>query len=152
MQNKFQQSVTSGIIATVGMTVLMVIGGAMGMPKMSPPEMLAGMMKVPVAAGWVMHFMIGIIFAAGYVLFFNDWLKKISSKLLKGVIYGIIAFIVGQISIAILSAIFGDTGMPQPQGSAVLMMIGSVMGHLVFGIIVAMVVKPVTPVTKQILK
>lgn len=152
MQTKLQQSVISGIVATIVMTLLMVVGAAMGMPKMSPPDMLAGMMKMPIAAGWVMHFMIGIIFAAGYVFFFNNWLKKISNKILRGAVYGIVAFIVAQISFPILGGIFGDAGMPQPEGSAALLMIGSVMGHVVFGIVIALLVKPVTPFTKQILK
>ncbi|GAC1596176.1 MAG: hypothetical protein NVS3B8_09350 [Chitinophagaceae bacterium] len=152
MQTKIQQSVISGIAATIGMTLLMVIGAAIGMPRMSPPDMLAGMMKVPVAAGWVMHFMIGVIFAAGYVFFFNNWLKKIANRIVRGAVYGIVAFIVAQVSFPIMGAIFGDAGMPEPQGSMVLMMIGSVLGHVVFGVVIALFVKPVTPFTKKILK
>ncbi len=148
MFNKLQQSLVSGILATIAMTVLTVMGRAMGMPKISPPERLARMMKIPVAAGWVMHFMIGIIFATAYVLFFNYWLRRITSKLLKGVVYGIIAYIVGHFSVAILGAVLGESGTPQPHGSPVLRMIGLVVAHIVFGITVALVVKPVTPVTK----
>lgn len=152
MQTKIQQSVISSVVATIAMTLLMVIGAAMGMPKMSPPDMLAGMMKVPVAAGWIIHFTIGIIFASGYVFFFKNWLKKISSKLLRGAVYGIVAFIVAQISIPVLGTIFGDAGMPQPEGSMALLMIGSVMGHVVFGIVIALLVKPVNPFTKNSLR
>lgn len=150
MQTKIQQSVISGIVATIAMTLLIVIGGAMGMPKMSPPLMLAGMMHLPVAMGWVMHFMIGIIFAAGYVFFFNKWLRKISSKIVKGAVFGVIAFIIAQIGFAIMGAVFGDGGMSQPEGSPVLLMIGSIMGHIVFGIVVALFVKPIKPFTKQL--
>lgn len=152
MQTKIQQSIISGFVATIVMSLLMMLGAAMGMPKMSPPDMLAGMMKLPVAVGWVMHFMIGIIFAAGYVFLFNNWLKKISSKLLRGAVYGIVAFIIAQISFPILGAIFGDAGMPQPEGSMVLLMIGSVIGHVVFGIVIALLVKPVAPFTKSSLR
>ena len=152
MQTKIQQSVISGIVATIVMTLLMVLGGTMGMPKMNPPDMLSGMIGVPVAMGWAIHFMIGIIFAAGYVFFFNNWLKKIANKIVRGAVYGVIVFIVAQISFPIMGAIFGDAGMPQPEGSAALLMIGSVMGHVVFGIVIALLVKSVTPFTKQILK
>ena len=148
MYNKLQQSLVSGILATIAMTVLTVIGGALGMPKISPPVRLARLMKIPVAGGWVMHFMIGIIFATAYVLFFNYWLRRITSKLLKGVVYGIIAFLVGHFSVAILGTVFGDAGTPQPQGSPVLRMVGLIVAHIVFGITTALVVKPVTPVTK----
>ncbi|MBS1666395.1 MAG: hypothetical protein JST58_03380 [Bacteroidetes bacterium] len=152
MQNKIQQTVISGIAATIVMTLLMMMGAAMGMPKMSPPDMLAGMTGMPVAMGWVMHFLIGIIFAAGYVFFFNKWLKKISSKMLRGAVYGIIAFVMAQIGFPVMDSIFGSGNMPAPEGSMVLMMTGSVMGHVVFGIVIALLVKSAIPVTKQIIK
>jgi len=50
MQTKIQQSVFSGIVATIAMILLMVVSGAMGMPKMSPSVILAGMIKLPIAA------------------------------------------------------------------------------------------------------
>lgn len=150
MQRKIQQSVISGVVATITMTLLMVIGAVMGMPKMSPPDMLAGMMKVPVAAGWAMHFMIGIIFSAGYVFFFNNLLKKIANKIVRGSVYGIIAFIIAQISFPVLGAIFGDADMPQPEGSMVLLMVGSVVGHVVFGIVTALLVKPIVSTAKAV--
>jgi len=152
MQNKIQQSVISGIVATIAMTLLMVLGGVMGMPKMSPPAMLAAMMRMPVAIGWVMHFLIGVIFAAGYVFLFNNWLKKISNQYLRGAVYGIVAFVLAQIGIPVMESIFGSGNMPAPEGSLPLLMIGSIMGHVVFGIVIALLVKPKVPFTKQILK
>lgn len=152
MQNKIQQSVISGIAATVVMTLLMVVGGAMGMPKMNPPDMLSPMMGIPVAMGWVIHFLIGTIFAAGYVFFFNKWLRKIGNRVFRGAVYGVIAFIVAQIGFPVMEAVFGSGTMPAPEGSMALMMIGSVMGHVVFGIVIALLVKPVESFTKQIIK
>ncbi len=113
--------------------------------------MMSAMMGVPMAMAWVMHFLIGIIFAAMYVFIFSKLLKKISSKYLRGAIYGIIAFILAQIGLPVMDAVFGNT-MPEPQGSMVLLMIGSVMGHLIFGIVIAMMVKIEVPLTKQILR
>lgn len=42
--------------------------------------------------------------------------------------------------------------MPAPEGSMALMMIGSITGHIVFGIVKASLVKLKVPFTKQILK
>jgi uncharacterized membrane protein YagU involved in acid resistance len=148
MQNKIQQSVISGIVATIVMTVLMLLGGAMGMPKMSPPDMLAGMIGLPVAAGWMLHFMIGIVFAAGYVFLFNNWLKKIAGKIPRGAVYGIVAFLVAQIGFPVMGAIFGEAAAPAPEDSMLLIMIGSIMGHIVFGIVIALFIKPVNPLSK----
>lgn len=141
MQTKTQQSVISGLVATIVMTLLIVIGGVIGMPKMNPPDMLAGMMGIPIAMGWVIHFIIGIIFAAGYVFFSNNWLKKIRNRIFRGAVYGVIVFIIAQIGIPAMEAVFGS--MPSPEGSMALLMIGSVMGHVVFGIVIALLVKPI---------
>ncbi len=152
MQTKIKQSVISGIIATTVMSLLMMLGGAMGMPKMSPPDMLTGMMGVPVAIGWALHFIIGILFAASYIFLFSHWLNKISNRAIRGAVFGIIAFIVAQISFPIMGAMFGNAAMPQPQGSPALMMIGSVMGHIVFGMVVVLTIRPASSFTKQILR
>ena len=141
MSNKIQQVFFAGVVATIVMTLMMVIGGAMGMPKMSPPDMLAGMMGVPVIIGWVLHFMIGIIFAAGYVFLFNNWLRKINPNILRGALYGMIAFVVAQMAIPLMATIFGSGNMPAQDGSMVLMVIGSAMGHILFGMVIALIAK-----------
>ena len=133
------------------MTLVMIIGGAKGKPKKNPPAMMSAMMGVPMEMGWGMHLFIGIIFAAMYVFIFSKLLKKISSKYLRGAIFGIIAFILAQIGLPVMDAIFGNT-MPEPDCSMVLLMIGSVMGHVIFGIVIAMIVKTEVPLTKQILR
>jgi uncharacterized membrane protein YagU involved in acid resistance len=149
MQTKIQQSVISGFAATVVMTLLMMIGGATGMPEMSPPDMLAGMMSVPLAMGWAIHFLIGILFASGYVFLFNKWLKKIGNRIARGAVYGVIAFIVAQAGFPVMEAVFGSGDTPAPEeGAIALMMIGSVMGHVVFGIVIALLVRPVVSFAK----
>jgi hypothetical protein len=40
-------------------------------PRMNPAEMLSGMMNGSLVIGYLMHCMIGIIFAAAYVYIFN---------------------------------------------------------------------------------
>lgn len=148
MQSKIQQSIIIGITATVVMTLLMVLGAMLGMPEMSPPEMLASMIGISILGGWVVHFLIGIIFAAGYVFVFNSLLKKISNKIFKGTVYGVIAFIIAQIGFPVMGAIFGEANMPEPEGSMALLMIGSIVGHIVFGIVVSLMAKPIIIISK----
>ena len=138
MQNKITKSITAGIIGTAVMTLFMMIAPMMGMPKMSAPHMLSGMLGVPIAVGWIMHFMIGTIFAFAYAFFFINVLKKVSSNILKGAIFGFAVFIFAQIMMAIMGMMMP---MPPMEGSMMLMMIGSIMGHIVFGITVAIFVK-----------
>jgi uncharacterized membrane protein YagU involved in acid resistance len=139
MNTKIKQAVLGGIAGSAVMTMIMFIAPLMRMPKMNPAEMLAGMMGIHIVLGWMMHFMIGITFAVGYVFLVSDWLRKIESKILKGAIFGFAVFIFAQIMMAMMSAVMG--GMPSNEGSMMLMMIGSIMGHIIYGIVMALFVK-----------
>jgi uncharacterized membrane protein YagU involved in acid resistance len=117
----------------------MKVAPMMGMPKMDPAAMLSMMMGFPLVAGWMMHFMIGIVFALGYALLFMGVVRKVKSLVLKGVLFGLSAFVFAQVVMGIMGAMMG--GMPPMEGSMMLMMMGSIVGHVVFGIVVALMVK-----------
>lgn len=138
MTTRTKQALIGGIVGTAVMTIVTMIAPMMGMPKMSPPEMLSTMMGTPIAVGWVMHFMIGIIFAMTYALFFINLVKKINNNVLKGAIFGLAVFIFAQLMLAIMGTMFP---MPPMEGSMMLLMVGSIIGHLIFGITVALFVK-----------
>lgn len=138
MTIKIKQALLGGIIGTAAMTLVMMIAPMMGIPKMSPPAMLSMMMGFPIVVGWIMHFMIGVIFAMAYAFFFINVVKKVNRNILKGAIFGMAAFIFAQIMMAIMGMMFP---MPPMQGSMMLMMVGSIMGHVIFGITVVLFVK-----------
>ncbi len=100
--------------------------------------MLSDLMGFPIFIGWMMHFMIGVVFANGYVFFMSGWLQKIESKILKGALFGFAVFVFAQIMMALMSAMMG--GMPSQQGTMAMIMIGSIIGHIVFGIVVSLLV------------
>ena len=138
MTSKFQQTILAGMAGTAMMTLVTLMAPMMGIPKMSPPAMLSMMMGFPILIGWLMHFMIGITFGAAYVFYFIPLVKKISNYYLKGALFGMAVFIFAQIMLAVLGMIFP---MPAMEGSMFLMMLGSLLGHIIYGITVAMVVK-----------
>ncbi len=129
MNTKISKSILGGIIGTAVMSLVMFIAPMMGMPKMSPPDMLAGTMGMPIAVGWVMHFMIGIIFAFAYTYLFAPKVK-ISNLFLKGAVFGFAVFIFAQIMMAVMGAMLP---MPKMEGSMIMMMIGSFIGHIIYG-------------------
>lgn len=137
MDTKISKSILGGIIGTIIMTIITMIAPMMGMPKMSPPDMLAVMMGMPVIVGWVMHFMIGIIFAFAYTYLFAPKVK-INNLFVKGAIFGFVVFIFAQIMMAIMGAMLP---MPKMEGSMMLMMVGSIMGHIIYGMAVSKTVK-----------
>lgn len=133
MNTKIQKSILAGIIGTAIMTTVMMIAPLMGMPKMSPPEMLSGMLGMPVFIGWIMHFMIGIMFAFAYTYLYI-FKHKIKNIWLKGALFGVIAFVFAQIMMGIMGMMMP---MPKIEGSMVLTAIGSLMGHIIFGMAIA---------------
>ena len=138
MNNDFLRSIIAGIVGTIAMTALTMLGIQFGMPKMQPPIMLANAMGIPVAIGWVMHFGIGITLAVMYTLFFKKFLGKISSNLLKGIIFGVIAIILAQIGLGVLGAIFP---MEEPVGSEAMKMLSILSGHILFGIVTVLIIE-----------
>lgn len=136
---KIQKALLGGITGTAAMSLFMMLAPMMGIPKMNPPQMLSSLMGFPVLVGWLMHFAIGITFAMAYVFLLIKLVSKIRSKILKGTICGLAIFVFAQIMMGIMGAVMG--GMPPMEGNMLLMMIGSIAGHIVFGIVVVLVVK-----------
>ena len=118
----------------------MMLTASMGMPKMNPPQMMATTMESSLVVGWIIHFMIGIVFALIYAYIILAMLVKISSTILKGVVFGIIAFIIAQIGLQLMGAMLPN--MPMPEGNMLMLAMGSLIGHIVFGIVVFYFVKP----------
>jgi uncharacterized membrane protein YagU involved in acid resistance len=131
------KTIAGGIAATLLMSIVTFVAPIMGLPKMNPAEMLSGMLNIPVELGWVMHFMIGIIFAVVYGQLLIKWLHNINGRVWKGVILGFAVFMFAQVMMLILGTMMP---MPKMDVSMMLMMIGSLIGHLVYGLTVAFIV------------
>lgn len=125
----------AGIAGTALMTMVASMAPMMGLPKMSPPDMIAAMIGIPAAAGWVMHFMIGTIFAAAFTFIFHAKVNSSSQKITLGLLFGFLAFIVGQVGMMMMGMIFSAP----PMDDMLPMMVGSAIGHLVFGLTVSLV-------------
>ena len=139
MKTKISQGIIAGILGTAAMTVVMFMAPMMGIPKMNAAEMLSMMTGTPVITGWIIHFIIGTIFAMAYSFIFMDIVKRINNKVLKGTIFGLSVFVFAQIAMAIMGAMMG--GMPPMEGSMILMLLGSILGHIIYGVVVVLVVK-----------
>lgn len=138
MNTLLQKTILGGAAGTAVMSLVMYLAPMMGLPEMNAAEMLSGMMDTPVIIGWIMHFMVGIIFALGYTLLFLPKVK-IQNLYIKGALFGFAVFLFAQIAFAMMGMIMGP--MPAPEGGMMPMMIGSIIGHVMFGIPVALIVK-----------
>lgn len=134
MKTSISKPIAAGLIATTIMTIVMFMAPLMGLPKMNAAAMLSIMFGVPLFAGWVIHYMIGTIFAFGYSLIISKLLSKVSSPIFKGVLFGFIALVFAQIMMALMGMLIP---MPPSNANMGLMLLGSAIGYIVFGIAVA---------------
>ena len=139
MTAHISKSVLGGLAGTAVMTVFMMIGPMMGFPPMNVPELLSGMMGMPIAIGWVMHFMVGVIFAVVYGQLFVGWVP-IPNVVVKGAVFGVAVFLFSRVAMWMSSAMMGP--MPAAEGSMVMLIMGGLLGHIVFGIVVALIARP----------
>ncbi|MFZ6013661.1 MAG: DUF6789 family protein [Bacteroidota bacterium] len=139
--NKFVKAVLAGIAATAIMTVFGVAAPLVGLPKINPAEMLMAMLGISAALSWIIHFLIGVIFASSYVYGF-DPLVKINSGFWKGIFFGFAVFVFAQIMLFIIGLL---KPMPAPENPT-LMIVASVLGHLVYGVFVVWTVSMISSV------
>lgn len=127
----------AGIISTAIIKVFALLMYATRFPKMNPPEMLASTMRMPLMVGYLAHSMIGIIFAAGYVYLSNPKIR-VNNKVIKGLLFGLMVMVLAQKLMFIM-----DTMLPaaMPAENKILLMAGSLIVQLVFGVEVASWVK-----------
>ena len=136
MKSKIIKAINSGVLATAVMTIMMFMAPAMGMPEMPIGEMLANFLNIPLAAGWVLHFTIGIILAAIYIYLIKS--RIIANKILKGAIFSLIPFFVAQI---VVMPMMGPGLFCSNSTAPLLMVLGSLIGHLVYGTVLGVASK-----------
>ena len=124
MSLDYKKVVLGGLGGTAAMTVVGVWGAPMmGLAPMNPAAMLAGAMGGVVAAGWVAHFMIGIVLAIGYALVATH---LPGPAIARGALYAVVPWLMAQLLVMPMM------GMPVFSGSTMMAM-GSLLGHLVYG-------------------
>ncbi|MDT8282338.1 MAG: hypothetical protein RQ982_05920 [Gammaproteobacteria bacterium] len=119
----------SGFIATVVLSILMVVKEKMGiMPDINAIKMLAGMMSAPLIMGWVAHFLIGTVI---WGLLFAALVDKLPGSILSSaIIFSIGAWfmmMIGPMPMA-GAGLFGlQLGMMAP--------VATLMLHIIWGIV-----------------
>ncbi|MDP3767065.1 MAG: hypothetical protein Q8S13_03545 [Dehalococcoidia bacterium] len=131
---KLGRAMVAGLVGTVVMTMLMLVGPVMGMPKMLIGEMLGSFMGIGTALGWVMHLVIGLMLAAIYAALVAARLP--GHVALRGALYGLGVFLMAQL---VVSPMMGGGVF---SGGNVPMIMGSLMGHLIYGALVGLTYGP----------
>lgn len=132
---KIGNAMLAGFVATVVLSILMVMKAMMGvMPQLDIASMLAKMMGSPdsPAIGWVGHFMIGTV---GYGLVFAALAGRLPGSLVvQGIIVGVLGWLVMMVMIMPMAGagLFGlNFGVAAP--------IMTLMLHMIFGAVLGWV-------------
>lgn len=126
------RGIVAGFVATVVLSVLMMMKHAMGlMPELDPVGMISQMVGVPSLVGWVMHFTIGAMWGIAFAVTGRMFP---GAFWLKGMLFSAVPWLIMMIVMMPLAGagFFGlDLGMVAP--------IMTLMLHLVFGAVLGAV-------------
>jgi len=118
------------------MTMMMYASPMMGMPKMDIAGLISGMMKMPWIIGMMIHLMLGVVlFPFIYATVLVD--KLSGPGFLRGTIWGMLLFIVAQTMVMPMA---GMGFFSSASSQQMLMVLGSLMGHLVYGAILGAII------------
>lgn len=133
---KILLSILSGLLGTMVMMVVMMILPLAGLPKMAQPEIISSILSQEEFVGWGVYFLVGAALAVVYHYAFAHRLP-IESNILKGLIFGFVVFVLATGTVMALPAM-GIT-YNQPEGSFISLAIVSLIGHLIYGTMVAII-------------
>lgn len=139
-------AIVAGVAGTAAISLLMAMGPRMGMPKMAIWEMLGTMFNKEgnVGLGWVLHFMMGTIFAIIYAALWAAGVGSVSA--LSGAVFGGVHFLVAGVVMGGMPMLHAGikAGTVQAPGAlmlnaGVMGLMGGLIGHIVYGLVVALV-------------
>lgn len=142
MKSQFliKKALIAGIFGTIIMTLFMFMGSYMVI-NMNIPKMLGPMMGNNILIGWIIHFMIGIILAVTYGLFFDDKII-IHKSWIRGALFGIIPWLMAQLIVMPMMSYMNGMNFSSGIFSGSLSLsLASLMAHLIFGATVGFIYK-----------
>ena len=140
-------AIVAGLVGTVVMSMVIAMAPTMGMPKMAIWEMLGTLFSKEgnVGLGWVMHFMMGVVFAIIYAAL---WAAGIGSATwVGGVIFGAVHWLVAGLMMGGVPMMHAGVRAGTVKAPGVYMMsaggmmafVGGLIGHVLYGLVVALV-------------
>lgn len=135
-----KSTIIAGVVATAAMTMFTFMAPLMGF-EMNIPEMLAGTMGAPIIVGWAAHFMIGVILAVSYaVVYYPNFGSP--NKIKSGTIFSLIPWLMAQVIIMPMMSIMNGESYGAGFFSGSILLAGaSLMGHLLFGVVLGLLYK-----------
>jgi hypothetical protein len=144
---KILNAVIAGIVATIVFTMVLVIAPKMGMPKMDIVRLLGSMFsaKSNQALGWMMHLMMGIVFAVLYAFLWSlgfgtaIWGIGLIFGAVHWLIVGMIMDMIPMVHVGIKRGAVQAPGLWMTNNGGVMAFMGGLAGHAIFGVVTALV-------------
>jgi hypothetical protein len=137
----------AGVVATLVMSMVLAFAPQMKFPKMDIVGMLSTMFskKSLTVLGWSLHLMMGVIFALIYAFLWSKgfgastWFYGLVFGAFHWLVVGIIMAMVPMVHVGIRSGTAMAPGLYMSgNGDGVKSFIGGLMGHMIFGLTVAL--------------
>lgn len=139
-------AIVAGIVGTLSISMVMAMAPKMGMPKMDIVGMLGSMFNPEGSRGlgWTMHMMMGIIFAILYAL---GWQALGGVGIGTGAIFGMVHWLIAGTMMGMMGVMHAGIKAGTVQSPGILMFnnggmmgfMGGLVGHAIFGVVVALV-------------
>jgi hypothetical protein len=139
-------AIIAGLVGTAVFSMVLALGPSMGMPKMDIVSMLGTMFgKENRVLGWIMHFMMGIVFALLYAFLWSNgilaptWLGGLVFGAVHWVIVGMGMGMIPMMHAGIRSGQVMAPGLWMTNGGGIMAFGAGLLGHMVFGLVTAVV-------------
>ncbi|MCI0398377.1 MAG: hypothetical protein L0332_24355 [Chloroflexi bacterium] len=140
-------AVVAGLVGTIVITMVMAIAPKMGLPQMDMVGMLGSMFSRESnrLVGLALHLMMGVIFALIYALLWNAGIGAVNA--LWGIIFGVVHWLIVGIMMGgmpmmhagVKAGAVAAPGVYMMNNGGLMAFMGGLIGHLVFGLVVALV-------------
>jgi hypothetical protein len=138
----YGKTTIAGLAATAIMSLIIILVGLSALPTMNFATLIATLLGIHVAFGWVVHFAIGIFWAMIYALLVNENLPVISN-IGRGIIYSILLFVLSSFAMLIAAPANGDNALQQ---NAVLALLVNLPAYFAYGALLGFLLPRKSPV------
>ncbi len=140
-------AVIAGVVATLVFTMVLMMAPKMGMPKMDIVDLLGSMFsaKSNPVLGWMMHLMMGVVFALIYAFLWSlgvgaaTWVYGLIFGAIHWLIVGMAMAMIPMMHVGIKSGAVKAPGLWMTNNGGVMAFMGGLVGHAIFGAVVALV-------------
>ncbi|MGH2581632.1 MAG: hypothetical protein ACRDFQ_01895 [Anaerolineales bacterium] len=141
-------AIVSGLIGALAVSLVMALAPMMGMPKMDIVGMLSTMFgKANKALGWMMHLMMGVIFALIYAFLWSQGIGAPApgSAVLFGTVHWLVVgmgmMMVPMMHAGIKSGEVAAPGAWMTKQGGMMALVGGLLSHIIFALVVVLVYK-----------